>query len=350
MKSSFRSVLYPFGMMYAGVVSIRNFGYDSDILKVKKLPVPVISVGNITVGGSGKTPFVMFLIRKLLGFGKKPAVLSRGYRRMTDDLVVACPEKGKDADVQMLGDEPALISQEFPNVPVAVHKDRYRAGMAVLKALGADVFILDDGLQNREIHRDVDFVLVRKSLSDLRDTYLPAGNLRDSKRRISQADVIVVTAHGHFELEENDVSLIRKHSTAEMAGVSFVTSHLADCTGSRHAIEDLTGREVVAFCGIANPEQFFDEVDRLDTRVIRRKSFRDHHWFDEYDIDELFGGDENLLAVTTPKDAVRIFLDDEFNDREEMKRIFSLQEEARVNFGGEHIDTALMSLFGEVDA
>ncbi len=350
MKHGFRNILLPFGLMYGGLVSVRNSGYDASLFKVKKLPVPVISVGNITVGGSGKTPFVMFLIEKLLAFGKKPAVLSRGYKRMTDELVVACPEKGSVADVQMLGDEPALISQEFPGVPVAVHKDRHRAGMAVLKTFGADVFILDDGLQNREIHRDVDFVLVRKSLSDLTDTYLPAGSLRDSKKRIAQADVIVVTAHGRFTLRESDMSLIRRYSSAEIAGVSYIPSHLSDCQGSSHATDELEGKEVVAFCGVANPDQFFDEIDDLNAKVIQRKSFRDHHWFDEYDLDEIFGGDENLLAVTTPKDAMRIFLDNEFSEREEVKRIFALEERTEVNFGEEHIDAALMSVFGEVHA
>lgn len=350
MRSSFRNILFPFSMMYGGVVGLRNFGYDANLFKVRRLPVPVISVGNITVGGSGKTPFVMFLIEKLIAFGKRPAVLSRGYKRITDELVIACPERGSEADVQMMGDEPALISQEFPDVPVAVHKDRHRAGMAVLKTFGADVFILDDGLQNREIHRDVDFVLLRRSLSDLTDTYLPAGNLRDSKKRISQADVIVITAHAHFELEESEMEFIRKYSSSEIAGVSFISSRLSDCAGSYHATEDLDGKEVVAFCGVANPGQFFNEVEGLNAKVMRRKSFRDHHWFDGYDLDEVFDGDEDIAAVTTPKDAIRIFLDNELSEREEVKRIFALQEKPEVNFGIEHIDSALMGAFGEVHA
>jgi tetraacyldisaccharide 4'-kinase len=337
-------------MLYGGAVSVRNFGYDAKVFRARRLPIPVVSVGNITVGGSGKTPFVMFLIERLLSFGKRPAVLSRGYKRMTDDLVISCPGKGSEPDVQMIGDEPALISQAFPNVPVAVHKDRYRAGLAVLESHGCDAFLLDDGLQNRELYRDVDFVLIRNSISDLRDTYLPAGNLRDSKRRVSQADVVVLTSHAAFEFREADIDLIRKYSTAGIAGLSFLPSHLVDSAGSIRPLEKIAGKDVAAFCAVANPGQFFDELEKLGARIVSKTSYRDHHWFDEYDLDELFGGSEELLAVTTPKDAVRLFLDEELSGREEIKRIMALHEKAVVNFGLEHIDSALTGIFGEVHA
>lgn len=350
MRNGIRSILFPFGMLYGGAVSVRNFSYDLNLFQAKRLPIPVVSVGNITVGGSGKTPFVMFLIERLIAFGKRPAVLSRGYKRMTDELVISCPGKGSEADVQMLGDEPAMISQAFPDVPVAIHKDRYRAGLSVLNAYGCDVFILDDGLQNRELYRDVDFVLMRSSLSDLRDTYLPAGNLRDSKRRVSQADVVVLTAHATFEMQELDLNAIRKYSTAGITGVSFLPLHFTDSGGVVHPLEEIEGKDVAAFCALANPGQFFTELEQLGARIVSRTIYRDHHWFDEYDLDELFAGNEDLLAVTTPKDAVRLFLDAELSQREEIKRVSVLHEKTVVNFGMEHIDAALAGVFGEVHA
>jgi tetraacyldisaccharide 4'-kinase len=350
MSGTLRNVLLPFSALYGGGVSVRNFGYDSGFFKVKKLPVPVVSVGNISVGGSGKTPFVMLLIEKFLASGKKPAVLSRGYKRLTDELVIACPARGSEVDVQLLGDEPALISLNFPEVPVAVLTDRHRAGMAVLEKFGADVFIMDDGLQNRELHRDLDFVLMKHSLFDLKDYYLPAGNLRDSKRRIRQADVIVLTAHAGISSGENYGEILSRYSGAPVAAVSYLVSDLRDHAGASHSSEILHDKEVVAFCGIANPQPFFEGAGLLGGNVVARKSFRDHHWYDEYDIDEIFGGREDVVAVTTTKDAVRIFQDEELSQLDDVQRIYAVNEKAVMNFGEEHIDSALSGIFGSVYA
>ncbi|HEY9164855.1 MAG TPA: tetraacyldisaccharide 4'-kinase [Candidatus Kryptonia bacterium] len=348
MKDLARKILYPFDALYAAAVTARNYAYDHELLNSEHLPAPVLSVGNISVGGSGKTPFTMYLIGKLLESGRKPAVLSRGYMRLTEDLAISCPAQGFMADVRSLGDEPALISQSFPAVPVAVNRDRFKAGMEVIEKCGADIFILDDGFQNRELARDADFVLMRDSLADLTDQYLPSGNLRDSKKRLGQAQIIVLTSHERFGLHETDFGILRKFSDAAVAGVSFLLSHFADVAGSVYSTDQLREREVVAFCGIAGPDAFFDGVRRLNLNVTGVKAFRDHHWYDEYDLDEIFGGNDESIAVTTSKDAVRIFLDGELNGHDDVKRIYALQEKAVVNFGSEHIDAALSTALGAV--
>jgi len=339
MTGGTRNILLPLSALYGGIISIRNFSYDKNLLKSKKLPVPVISVGNISVGGSGKTPFVMYLIEKILSLGKKPAVLSRGYKRMTDKLVISCPEKGYEADVRMLGDEPALISQNFPSVPVAVEKNRHHAGLFVLEKFSPDIFILDDGFQNRELHRDVDFVLLKSSLKDIKDNYLPAGNLRDSKKRIYQAGIIILTSHGDWNIPGNN--FVENYQNIPLAGVCFLPFDIVDRTGKSYPLEMMAGKAVASFCGIANPEQFFSTLENLGAKIVNKKVFRDHHWFDEYDIDEIFGGDEDLIAVTTAKDAVRIFQDEELAEKEEIKRIYALREKAMVQFGEENIDYIL---------
>ncbi len=338
---SLRSILLPVSGLYGGAVSLRNFWYDRELLTVKKLPVPVISVGNISVGGSGKTPFVMYLIEKLLSAGRKPSVLTRGYKRISNELVISCPGHDSAQDVQSLGDEPALISQNFPDVPVAVHPDRYRSGLEVIRKYGADVFILDDGLQNRELHRDIDFILMKSTMSDLKDHYLPAGNLRDSKRRLADADVVVLTSHGDAFSSNQDFAAVRRFSSSPVAGISYVPSRLIDMTGVAYPLDNLKGKEVAAFCGVANPDRFFGNVAAFGASVVRKTKFRDHHWFDEYDIDEVFGGDEELLAVTTAKDAVRIFQDEELSQLEDVRRIYAVSEQAVVNFGESDIDAVL---------
>lgn len=350
MRESLRNILLPFSALYGGAVFIRNLGYDNRMFRVKKLPVPVVSVGNISVGGSGKTPFTMFLVEKVLAMGKKPAVLSRGYKRLTNELVMACPASGDEADVQMIGDEPALISMSYPNVPVAVYADRHKAGLEVLSKYGADVFILDDGLQNRELYRDLDFVLLRYPPTELADHYLPAGNLRDSRRRIGQADVVVVTAHEGVDAAAIVPDQLRRYSNAPVAAVNYVASYLFDFTGTQHPLESMRGKKVVAFCGIANPERFFETVDSLCDGTAIRKKYRDHHWYDEYNIDEIFEGEEDIVAVTTSKDAVRIFQDEELSQLEEARRILALGEKTVVNFGEEHIDAALDGIFRKVYA
>jgi len=347
MANGIRNIFLPFSALYYAAIYLRNFGYDKNIFSVKKLPLPVVSVGNVSVGGSGKTPFVMYLTEKVLSLGKRPAVLSRGYKRMTGDLIISCPGRGAEADVRMLGDEPALISKTFPNVPVAVNKDRYHAGLEVLEKFGADVFILDDGFQNRELHRDLDFVLTKSSLDDLSDNYLPAGNLRDLKKRFGQADVIVFTSHNEWNIPGDAIS--RRYPNIPLVGMTFMPFDFINHADQSCPLGLLTGKKVVAFCGIANPEHFFSEIRNVNAMVVARKTFRDHHWFDEYDIDEIFGGDEELIAVTTTKDAARIFLDEELAEEEEVNRIYALREKAIVNFGEDHIRNALAKVLGDVN-
>ncbi len=345
-----RNILLPISALYGGVVSLRNRGYDAGVFSSRSLPRPVVSVGNISVGGSGKTPFVMYLLEKFRAMGKKPAVLSRGYKRLTSKLVISCPAQGREADIQMLGDEPALISANFPEVPVAVLADRHRSGLEVLKNFDTDVFVLDDGFQNRELNRDLDFVLMNRSLYDLQDSYLPAGNLRDSKRRLKQADVLVMTAHGSSRAERDYSELLGRFSPAPVAGVNYNASDLYDHAGKRYPLGYARNKRIVAFCGIAHHEQFFGNVAALGGHVAAEKRFPDHHWYDRYNIDEIFDGDEECIAVTTAKDAVRIFEDEELLSLDEIGRIYALAERAVVEFGEEHIDAALKGVFERVYA
>ncbi len=350
MAHPLRRLLMPFGALYGGVVMVRNIGYDGGLFKVKKLPVPVVSVGNISVGGSGKTPFTMFLVDKLLSMGKKPGVLSLGYKRLSDRRQISFPSASLEVDVQLLGDEPALISRSFPNVPVAADRDRYAAGVAILKKFEVDVFILDDGLQNRELHHDLDFVLMPNSLGDLHENYLPTGNLRDWKGRLRQANVMVLTAHGRYEVERKRLDELSGYTDAPVAGVSFIPSGFVDYAGTKFNPEFIKKRTIAAFCGIAGPQQFFDSLESMGGLISIRTIFRDHHWFDEYDIDEIFGGDEEIAAITTAKDAVRIFDDEVLASKEEVRRIYALQEETVVNFGLEHIENSLSNLFERIYA
>ncbi|MGC8596003.1 MAG: tetraacyldisaccharide 4'-kinase [Candidatus Kryptoniota bacterium] len=347
---TFRKFLMPFDVIYGFAVGVRNVLYDRRILKSKRLNKPVISVGNINVGGSGKTPFVLFLVDKLINAGFKPAVLSRGYKRFTEDLIVTCPAIGMTADVQLTGDEPALISMRFPSVPVAVHRDRFLSGSYLLKSEEVDVFVLDDGFQDRELYRDFDFVLTDYSLSDLTERYLPSGNLRDSRRRLKDADVIVLTSHSRFSIADVDSEELSKLEDARVCGVSFVPEVIVDFSGREHHFYEFNDKKVVAFCGIAKPESFFKSLRLIGIIPASTFEFSDHHWYDDYDIDEIFKGEEDVLALTTEKDAVRIYMNEELSVREEVKRLYALRERCVVNFGGEEIDNLISKVRSKSDA
>lgn len=345
----YRKFLLPLNGFYAFAVSIRNILYDKGILKSRRLNKPVISVGNISVGGSGKTPFVMFLVDKLIRDGKKPAVLSMGYKRFTEELIISHPMKGVKPDVQLTGDEPALISSRFPNVPVAVHRDRFFSGSFLLQSEDVDVLILDDGFQNRDLYRDVDFVLTDYSLSDLTERYLPSGNLRDSRWRLKEADILVLTSHSRFSRDDVDNRKLSMLGDIRVCGVSFEPESFVDFLGMEHPFDEFIGRKVVAFCGIARPEKFFNSLKLLGIIPSSSLKFPDHHWYDDYDIDEIFSGDPDVVGLTTEKDAVRIFMNEELNMNEEVRRIYALREKGVLNFGEEEIEVLLSMIRREID-
>ncbi len=348
--TTYRKLLSPFDVVYGLAVGARNMLYDSGVLKSKKLGKPVVSVGSINVGGSGKTPFVMFLIDKLINAGFKPAVLSRGYKRFTEDLIVLYAERDMMPDVQLTGDEPALISRRFPSVPVAVHRDRFFSGNFLLKSEVIDVFVLDDGFQNRELYRDFDFVLTDYSLSDLTEKYLPSGNLRDSRRRLKDADVIVLTSHSHFSIADIDAQKLSRLGDVRVCGVSFEPDVIVDFFDRKHPFHEFSDKKVIAFCGIARPWTFFQSLAHIGITPVSTIGFPDHHWYDDYDIDEIFNGETDIVALTTEKDAVRIYMNEELNAREEVKQIYALRERSVLNFGEEEINGVLSMIRSNSDA
>ncbi len=282
--------LYPFSLLYGGAVKLRNLLYDRGVLTCRSLPVPVISVGNLSVGGTGKTSLVRYLAEKL-GDEFRVAVLLRGYRRKSKGTLVVSEWGELRLDLPRAGDEAFLLARMLPGASVVVSEDRFEGGMLAVEELGAEVIILDDGFQHRELCRDVDLVLLRKR--DLRDRLLPAGLLREPLKNLSRADAIVLS---YQEVEPFDFEFGKK----PVFRMFRRFTHLLNPDFERVPLEALKGEEVVAFAGLGSNEQFFKVLERLGIKVKRRLSFPDHYHYRGFKLRE------GELYLTTPKDMVKL--------------------------------------------
>jgi tetraacyldisaccharide 4'-kinase len=291
-------------LAYDGVTRLRNRHYDNPRNR-RRVELPVISVGNITVGGTGKTPMVAWLAQRILDDGLRPAVVSRGYGDQAGrgPLLVSRGE-GPLVGPEISGDEPHLLASSNPGLLVVVGSDRV-AGAGLARELGAQVVLLDDGFQHRRLERDLDIVLLDASNPFGNYRMLPAGLLRESVRGLSRADVVVITRSGpdeSFHLIERVIRNFAPEALLLRAGHRALGFHDA---GGR-PVE--TPARAVAFCGIGNPARFRADLVRAGVEVVEFRSFRDHRRYEAAELRELaaLAGSRDLPLVTTEKDLVRI--------------------------------------------
>ena len=295
-----RKILFPLAFLYWLITFIRNWLYDKGIFKSSSFNIPIIAVGNLSVGGTGKTPQIEYLIR-LLSDNYKVAVLSRGYKRATEGFVLA-DEKATAASI---GDEPFQFYSKFPNIQVAVDANRKNGIDHLLNASNKpDLILLDDAFQHRKVKAG--FYILLTAYDDLfSDDYsLPFGNLREPSSGKKRADVIIVTKCPK-DLTELAQSDIKKKLNANQA-IYFTTIHYDDFvfgTDEKIPIETLIEEEKILVAGIAKPKLFFDFLknDTDETLV-----FPDHHSFSEQDCDQILATAKGRKIITTEKDYVRL--------------------------------------------
>lgn len=267
---------------YGSVVRARNALYDRGIFRARPLQGPVISVGNLSVGGSGKTPFVILLGELLKTRGVKFDVLSRGYGRTSRGVLLVNP----GGTSSQFGDEPLLIARRL-EVPVVIGEDRYQAGVFAERKFGPCLHLLDDGFQHRALARDFDIVLV--SADDARDRLLPAGRLRESRQSLRRADAVVLTAGA--------------------AAADFPLDGKLAWRVRRGIAPTKVPARPVAFCGIARPQSFMLQLRKAGIEPAAEAVYRDHHAYTEKDIRELIALKARSEAdgfVTTEKDAINL--------------------------------------------
>ena len=300
-------LFYPFGVVYGLVVRIRNIFYDKGWFRSETSPVFSICVGNISVGGTGKTPMIEYLIKLLLKESKNIAVLSRGYKRKTKGFL----KLGPHVSAIDAGDEPFQIFNKFKEVKVFVDEDRVEGVKLILELYPhTDVILLDDAFQHRSLEAQLNIVLTRYDQLYTDDYYLPAGYLRDHKSRVKQAEVVVITKSpgGIDEKTKNVISdklKLRPKQLLFFTGLKYDSPKpLFDKDISKH----FDSFNYLAITGIAYPKAFIQQVERL-YNTIDHIAYPDHYTFKRSDIFNWLNklsSRENPAIITTEKDAVRL--------------------------------------------
>ena len=306
-------VLRGLAVVYGKIAQVRRMAYQRGWLKTLQLPKPVVSIGNVTVGGTGKTPFVIWLAEELHARGKQVAILSRGYGRqdISRNLLVS-DGQGHVKDWQVSGDEPAMIAQQCPWALVAVGPDRFRLGQWVLEQANCDCFLLDDGFQHLSLYRDLDVVLCDATdLEGLRHV-LPAGRLREPLSAVKAAGAIVITRAESLSSIQ-PVQTCLEDAIGESIRPLIVNvvpkqiQHLG--TGEVRPVSSLRGNSLLVVSGIGNPSAFHDMLEGCGAYIGEEIIFPDHCPYGKVEADLLrkkITESACKIVVTTEKDSVKL--------------------------------------------
>jgi tetraacyldisaccharide 4'-kinase len=295
--------------LYASLLEARARRYASGATLSHRLPHPVISVGNLTMGGTGKTPFVAYLARRFAFEGKHPAILSRGYGRRSRGVVVVSEGNGPLVSPEEGGDEPVALARQLPGVSIVVARRRVEAAAAA-ERLGADLYILDDGYQHLAIERDANLLLLDAGDPFGGGRFPPLGRLREPLSALARADAFVLT-----RVERNAppaqalATLARANPDAPVFTARLKAAGLYDETGASIEPGALTERSFVAVCGIARPANFAATLAELGLFAEETLVFRDHHRYTAADaarIQRAADASGGSWVLTTEKDAVKL--------------------------------------------
>ena len=297
-------ILTPFGILYGCIMQIRNWLYDLGIFKSQSFSVPIISVGNITVGGTGKTPFTIFLAKQLSTKFKKIAIVSRGYGRNSIGTQLVAVDGQTYLSAEDAGDEPFLLALSIPGSVIIVSEKRADGIRMAIDKFQADLVVLDDAFQHRSVKRNSDILLVNAKESWKWNFPIPAGTLREFKFNSQRAQVIV------FTNTDSGTSLPFTPQKKPFFTSSPQLSELVDLENRVVGkTEDFESKKVLAFAGIAHPEYFFSALEEKSIKPLTTIAFRDHYNYKDSDISRLVtqaekAGAEALLC--TEKDLMKI--------------------------------------------
>ena len=295
-----RKILYPFSIIYDIVTSVRNFFFNKGIFKSKSYDFPVLAVGNLCVGGTGKSPMIEYLIR-LLEDDFRIATLSRGYRRKSKGFVLG----SSTSTASDLGDEPLQFHLKFPNIKVAVDGDRQNGISQLVQQVNPDVVLLDDAFQHRKVTAGFYVLLTKYDSLFVDDLILPAGNLRESKRGAQRANIIIVTKCPETLSSEEQVRIRKRINPSLSQQVFFTCISYANEVSANEGSKLLTSLKNTRFTlvtGIANPKPLVNHLNSLGLN-FEHIGYKDHHNFSVNELNEL---SKKQLIVTTEKDYMRL--------------------------------------------
>jgi tetraacyldisaccharide 4'-kinase len=289
----FRWLLYPLEIMYLLTIWLRNNLYNYNILKVHKFTVPIIVVGNITVGGTGKTPMVMYLANYLRSLGWQPGIITRGYKSNCAGSIVSV---AKDADPNVFGDEAVVIANNT-DCPVIIGKNRPKAAKFLLNNHNIDIIIADDGLQHYALSRDLEIVMVDGQRIFGNGYMLPRGPLREHINRLRRADLILVNGSNNntpCKLQKLDITDKQQHT------VNLVPQQIYNILDDKRIKQYTDFKVAHAVAAIGNNDRFFKSLEGLGIKIIKH-AFPDHYQYQAKD----FYFHDNLPVIMTEKDAIK---------------------------------------------
>jgi len=295
------------------VTRLRTLLYDWGWFAQGRLPVPVLSVGNLTLGGTGKTPLVILLADWLLAEGKRVAILSRGYRRTsTAQYLLVSNGRGLLVGPHEAGDEPFLMAQRCPKAVIAVGADRYELGDWVLSRFPIDCLVLDDGFQHRGLYRDIDLLLIDATDAEGLAALVPAGRLREPLRAVARATAIVVT-RADVPAQVTEVCRRLKARLGFMPdpiqAVFRPESLVSVLTGASKPLSWSKGKTALLCSGVGHAGSFRSLVERIEIRIVDEVTYADHHVYTSQDVESLNARAAERraeLVVTTEKDACKL--------------------------------------------
>ncbi len=329
-----RYLLFPFAILYGIITFIRNFLYDKGLLKSYSFAIPIIAVGNLNVGGTGKTPQIEYLIR-LLSPNYKVATLSRGYKRKSKGFVLA----DSNSNAEILGDEPFQFYEKFPQIQVAVDADRKNGIEQLLNQKDKpDIILLDDAFQHRKVKAGFYMLLTAYDNLYCDDWMLPTGNLRESKRGAKRADLIIITKCPTTLSEITQKEIKAKIGADQPVFFSKIAYDNTVFSEDKSIdVDALMDVDKLLLAGIAKPKPFFAYLQRENDVILK---YPDHHHFNENEILEIKNISNNKPIITTEKDFVRL------KDSILKEQLFYLPIKSSFVLGGDDFDKTILDYVG----
>ena len=295
--------------IYGSLVDIRNFFYETNILSTKSLNCKVISIGNITVGGSGKTPTVEYLSNLLQSKGHKVGIISRGYKRKSKSTLVVTDGKKKPKSWEHVGDEPFLLAHKLENIPIVVGTSRYKAGCMMIEKFHPDVILIDDGFQHLSLHRDLDIVLVNSKDKRSDHKLIPSGKLREPISNLTKADLIIITKSNIHAPSNYLINKIESFNRPTIYNELQIDSLLQIKSNKINKLDKIANKKVYLFSALGDNESFKKIMGYTDAKIVGHSKYPDHY---QYTLDDLNDIEQKAtkcnaeFLITTEKDLVKI--------------------------------------------
>ncbi len=300
--------LYLLSLPYGGAVRARSLFYSLGLLRTRTLPCPVISIGNITVGGTGKTPLVMALAKGLMKKGISVAILSRGYKGKRISEPVVSDGKAIFLSPEESGDEPFLMAKTCQGIPVLVGKDRFTNGRIALQQFGVKGLLLDDGYQHLPLHRNINILLIDSHIGFGDLTLLPRGILREPLSHLRRADLFLLTKVENPQTAQPLEKKIHEiHPSSQVFHSHYEPVSLVSPEDEEEKLDSLNGRKIIALSGVANPVYFSSMLRMCGAEIVREAVFPDHHPYTPEDLSSIEKESKRAdCIVTTEKDMVKL--------------------------------------------